>query len=144
MPKLCTESSFSSSSSLTTLCLTVKDDWPVRSVRIGPAPYNAWLLVPAQNTWLGKRVLNNFTWFYHSHLLMFVIFYIAAILHPWPGTPGYSHEHHHSITWVRASRHHYHPYKHRNPCWAAQPGFSGQRSSIEPPAMLRRCLTNVK
>ncbi len=54
-----------------------------------------------QNTWLGKRVLNNFTWFYHSHLLMFVIFYIAAILHPWPGTPGYSHEHHHSVTWVR-------------------------------------------
>ncbi len=61
------------------------------------------LLVPAQNTWLGKRVLNNFTWFYHSHLLMFVIFYIAAILHPWPGTPGYSHEHHHSVTWVRVT-----------------------------------------
>ena len=57
--------------------------------------------LPAQNTWLGKRVLNNFTWFYHSHLFMFVVFYIAAILHPWPGTPGYSHTHGHSITWVR-------------------------------------------
>ena len=54
-----------------------------------------------QNTWLGKKVLNNFLWFYHSHLLMFVIFYIAVILHPWPGLPGYSHEHGHSITWVR-------------------------------------------
>ena len=56
-----------------------------------------------QNTWLGKRVLNNFTWFYNSHMLMFVIFYIAALLHPWPGLPGYSHTHGHSITWVRWS-----------------------------------------
>ena len=54
-----------------------------------------------QNTWLGKRVLNNFSWFYNSHLFMFAVFYIAALLHPWPGLPGYSHAHGHSITWVR-------------------------------------------
>ena len=57
-------------------------------------------LTALQNTWVGKR-LNNFTWFYNSHMLMFVIFYIAAILHPWPGLPGYQHAHHRSITWVR-------------------------------------------
>jgi hypothetical protein len=54
-----------------------------------------------QDTWLGKNVLNNFTWFYNSHMFMFVVFYVATILHPWPGLPGYSHTHGHSITWVR-------------------------------------------
>ena len=54
-----------------------------------------------QSTWLGKKVLNNFTWFYNSHMFMFAVFYVAVVLHPWPGVPGYSHRHGHSITWVR-------------------------------------------
>ncbi len=55
-----------------------------------------------QDTWLGKNVLNNFTWFYNSHMFMFAVFYVAVILHPWPGLPGYSHRHGHSVTWVCA------------------------------------------
>ena len=57
-------------------------------------------LAATQDTWLGKKVLNNFTWFYNSHMFMFGVFYVAVILHPWPGLPGYPHRHGNSVTWV--------------------------------------------
>ena len=57
--------------------------------------------VSLQRTWFGKRVLNNFTWFYNTHILMFVVVYAAILCHPWPGLPGFSHSHGHSVTWVR-------------------------------------------
>lgn len=57
-----------------------------------------------QKTWFGKRVLNNFTWFYNTHMLMFLIFFVAIMFHPMPGVPGFSnvksHQIDNSITWV--------------------------------------------
>ena len=59
------------------------------------------LLLAVQSTWLGRRVLNNFQWFRNTHLLMFVLFMAAVILHPWPAAPGRAHHRGNSITWVR-------------------------------------------
>ena len=54
-----------------------------------------------RGTFVG-RVLNNFTYFSVTHIAMWVIFYVALILHPYPGTPS-QHKNGRSTTWVRLS-----------------------------------------
>jgi respiratory burst oxidase len=51
-----------------------------------------------EKTAVGK-VLNNFTIFSITHILMWIIFYVALIIHPYPGTPS-QHFDHHSVTWI--------------------------------------------
>jgi hypothetical protein len=46
------------------------------------------------------RFLNDFTNFFITHIAMWVIFYVALILHPYPGTPS-QHKNGRSTTWVR-------------------------------------------
>jgi hypothetical protein len=48
------------------------------------------------------RFLNNFTNFSITHIAMWIIFYVALILHPYPGTPS-QHKNGRSTTWVRLS-----------------------------------------
>ena len=67
-------------------------------------PFAMWLPRKAkliEKTFLG-RFLNNFTYFSVTHIVMWFIFYVALILHPYPGTPS-QHKNHHSTTWVRLS-----------------------------------------
>ena len=54
-----------------------------------------------RGTFIG-RILNNFTYFSITHIAMWVIFYVALILHPYPGTPS-QHKNGRSTTWVRPS-----------------------------------------
>ena len=64
-------------------------------------PFAMWLPRKArliEHTFLG-RFLNNFSWFSISHIAMWFIFYVALILHPYPGTPS-QHSDHHNTTWV--------------------------------------------
>jgi hypothetical protein len=65
-------------------------------------PFAMWLPRKAkliENTVLG-RFLNSFTLFSISHIAMWFIFYVALILHPYPGTPS-QHKNNRSTTWVR-------------------------------------------
>ena len=64
-------------------------------------PFAMWLPRKArliEHTSLG-RFLNNFTNFSISHIAMWFSFYVALILHPYPGTPS-QHSDHHNTTWV--------------------------------------------
>lgn len=51
-----------------------------------------------RGTFIG-RILNNFTYFSITHIAMWIIFYVALILHPYPGTPS-QHKNGRSTTWV--------------------------------------------
>ena len=46
------------------------------------------------------RFLNNFTYFSVTHIAMWILFYTALILHPYPGRPS-RHKYGRSTTWVR-------------------------------------------
>ena len=61
-----------------------------------------------QGTWLG-RWLNNFQWFYWTHVFLFVVFVGALLVHPLPGLPGHQHTTIHSVTWARDPRQNYIP-----------------------------------
>mmetsp|Transcript_19750 Transcript_19750/g.59654 ORF Transcript_19750/g.59654 Transcript_19750/m.59654 type:complete len:963 (-) Transcript_19750:862-3750(-) len=46
-----------------------------------------------------SKVLNNFKYFAVTHFTMWFVFYVALILHPWPGTPS-QHFSGRSVTWI--------------------------------------------
>jgi len=50
--------------------------------------------------WLAakSRAFELFLW---THIAMFALVYVAAVLHPKPGLPGYQHAHSRGTTWVR-------------------------------------------
>mmetsp|Transcript_19749 Transcript_19749/g.59648 ORF Transcript_19749/g.59648 Transcript_19749/m.59648 type:complete len:932 (-) Transcript_19749:862-3657(-) len=51
-----------------------------------------------RETVVGK-FLNNFLWFSISHMTMWLVFYVALILHPMPGLPS-QHKNHRGTTWI--------------------------------------------
>lgn len=54
--------------------------------------------------WLAakSRAFELFLW---THIAMFALVYVAAVLHPKPGLPGYQHAHSRGTTWVRQTNH---------------------------------------
>jgi hypothetical protein len=62
------------------------------------ATYYPRMMKCIKNTAIG-RFLNNFTYFSVTHIVMWVIFYTALILHPYPGRPS-RHKYGRSTTWV--------------------------------------------
>lgn len=57
-------------------------------------------LAAIKRTALG-RILNDFNWFWRSHMALFVVFYAALICHPWPGLPSVHGFPLHGYCWVR-------------------------------------------